>query len=330
MEFTRRQLAVAGVAAGAAAAAGSVLGAASPVAAQQTAAAPAGQGLGVYRYRVGDMTVTALNDGGVSIPLRDGFVRNAPLAEVQKALADAYLPTDQLQISFTTLLIEGGGRKILVDTGFADNGAAGTGRLFEGLAAVGVAPTAIDLVILSHFHPDHIAGLRRKDGAASFPNAELAVPEAEWAFWMDDARMAQAPDAMKGAFAQTRRVFGPVAKDVRRFGWDVEVAPGIRSIAAPGHTPGHTVFAVTSGEGRLLVLSDTTNAPYLFVRRPDWQVMFDMDPEQARQSRVRLLDMASAERMQVAGYHFPFPATGHIAKDGAGYALVPTVWRPVL
>lgn len=330
MEFTRRQLAVAGAAAGVAAATGGVLGAASPVAAQQPAAAPAGQGLGIYRYRVGDITVTALNDGGVSMPLRDGFVRNAPLAEVQKALADAYLPTDQIQISFTTLLIEGGGRKILVDTGFADNGAAGTGRLFEGLAAIGVAPAAIDLVILSHFHPDHIAGLRRKDGTASFANAELAVPEAEWAFWMDDARMAQAPDAMKGAFAQTRRVFGPVAKDVRRFGWDVEVAPGIRSIAAPGHTPGHTVFAVTSGEGRLLVLSDTTNAPYLFVRRPDWQVMFDMDPEQARQSRVRMLDMAAAERMQVAGYHFPFPATGHIAKDGAGYALVPTVWRPVL
>lgn len=328
MKINRRELA-----AGAAVtvAAGALnLAKSTPAEAQTVAAPAAGQVAGVYRYKVGDITVTALSDGAFTRKLEEGFVRNAPLAEVQKALSDAYLPTDSLQISFTTLVLESGGKKILIDTGFADNGPPTAGRMFEGLKTAGIEPASIDHVIISHFHGDHIAGLRKKDGSASFPNAEIAVPEAEWAFWTDEARAAAAPEALKGNFAMVNRVFGPVAKDVRRFAWDKEVAPGITAIAAPGHTPGHTTFAVTSGNAKLMVLSDITNVPYLFVRRPDWQVMFDMDGEQARQSRHKLLDMVSSERMQVAGYHFPFPSTGYIAKDGNGYELVPAAWRAAL
>lgn len=329
MNFTRRQFAVAGAALAGAGAAG--IPAAMPAAAQAPPGPPAaGQVAGIYRYKVGDITVTAFSDGGVSRPLQDGFVRNAGLEEVRRALADAYMPTDQIHITFTTLLLDTGSRRILVDTGFADNGPPSAGRLLDGLAVSGLKPSDIDLVIISHFHGDHISGLRKKDGSATFPNAEVAVPQPEWAYWMDDARMAAAPEGLKGNFALARRVFGPMAKDVRRFDWGGEVASGVTAVEAAGHTPGHTAFAVTSGEGRLLVLSDVTNMPYLFVRHPDWQVMFDMDGEQARRTRHRLLAMAATERMQVAGYHFPFPATGHIAKDGNGYELVPTVWRATL
>jgi glyoxylase-like metal-dependent hydrolase (beta-lactamase superfamily II) len=188
----------------------------------------------------------------------------------------------------------------------------------------------VNTVIISHFHGDHMNGLRLKDGTAVFPNAEVMVPAAEWAFWMDDARMNQAPEAMKGAFQGVRRVFGPIAKDVKQYEANKEIVPGVTTVAAPGHTPGHTAYMVASGNGRLMVMSDTTNHPALFVRNPDWAAVFDMDGDQARQTRRRLLDMAAAERAQVAFYHAPFPATGFIAKEGDKFRFVQVQWTPVL
>lgn len=291
--------------------------------------APVNQNPGFYRYKVGDITVTAINDGFARRPL-DGFVRNAELTEVRKAMEQAYLPSDALSISFTTLAIQAGGKLALIDTGNGDSGAPTSGAWLKNFRAAGLDPKDVSSVVFSHFHGDHINGFRLKDGTAVFPNAEVMVPAAEWAFWMDDARMNAAPDAMKGAFAGVRRVFGPVAKEVKQFEAGKEVLPGITAVAAPGHTPGHTVFAVSSGAGKLMIMSDTTNHPALFVRNPDWSAVFDMDGPQAAATRRKLLDMASADRMQVAFYHAPFPATGHIAKSGSGFELVPVQWSSAI
>lgn len=291
--------------------------------------APVNQNPGFYRYKVGDITVTAINDGFARRPL-DGFVRNAELADVKKAMEQAYLPADALSISFTTLAIQSGDKLALIDTGNGDSGAPTSGAWMKNFRAAGLDPKDVSSVVFSHFHGDHINGFRLKDGTALFPNAEVMVPAAEWAFWMDDAKMNAAPDAMKGAFAGVRRVFGPVAKDVKQFEAGKEVLPGITAVAAPGHTPGHTVFAVTSGTGKLMIMSDTTNHPALFVRNPDWSAVFDMDGPQAAATRRKLLDMVSADKMQVAFYHAPFPATGHIARDGNGFELVPVQWSSAI
>jgi glyoxylase-like metal-dependent hydrolase (beta-lactamase superfamily II) len=113
---------------------------------------------------------------------------------------------------------------------------------------------------------------------------------------------------------------------VTPFAWDREIRPGLTALPAPGHTPGHTVFLLQSGEARLLHMSDVTNHPALFVRHPDWSAVFDIDADQARATRRRLLDRAADERLQVAFYHAPFPATGHVARAGDGYAFVPVQW----
>jgi len=295
----------------------------------QQAPASVGQVTSYYRYRVGDIEVTAVNDGTFSRPL-DGLISNAPLPEVKKALIDAFLPDDKLTIPFTSLVLRTSGKLVLIDAGNGDNGPATTGAWMRNFRAAGFDPAEVDQVVFSHFHSDHISGSRLKDGTAVFPRAELAVPAAEWAFWMDDARMAAASEAMKGAFANVRRVLGPVAGTVKRFEWDREVAPGVTAINAVGHTPGHTAFAITSGAGRMLVLSDTANHPALFVRNPDWSGVFDMDGDQARSTRRRLLDMAAADRMQVAFYHAPFPATGFIAREGNTFRMVPVDWQPAI
>ena len=147
---------------------------------------------------------------------------------------------------------------------------------------------------------------------------------------MDDAKMSTAPEGLKGNFLNVRRVFGSIAKDVRRYEPGQEVAPGIASIAAYGHTPGHTAFAVASGNQSMLVLSDTTNHPWLFARNPEWQPAFDIDGSMAVNTRRKLLDRAVADRMLVQGYHFPFPASGFIARDCNGYNFVPVMWQPSL
>ncbi len=273
--------------------------------------------------------MTAINDGFAPRPL-EGFIRNAELSAVQQAAREAFLPENAIQNSFNALVFNNGGRLTVIDTGNGDMGAPTTGRWMENFRAAGLDPAQVNTVVISHFHGDHINGLRRKDGTAVFPNAEVMVPAAEWAFWMDDARMNQAPEGARGGFQGARRVFGPIANDVKRYEMDKEVVPGLTAVAAPGHTPGHTAFMLSSGSGRLLILSDTANHPALFVRNPDWSAVFDMDADQARATRRRMLDMAASERAQVAFYHAPFPATGHIAKDGNGFRFVPVQWSPAV
>ncbi len=308
----------------AAAATVAATGIAAPAPALAQAAAPA-QAPGFYRYKIGDMIVTAINDGFARRPL-EGFIRNAELSAVQAAMSAAFLPTDALSISFTTLVVQNGAQLTLLDTGNGDSGAPTSGVWMRNFRAAGFTPEQVNRVVFSHFHGDHINGLRLKDGTLTFPNAEIIVPAPEWAFWMDDARMGAAPEAMRGAFQGVRRVFGPIAANVKQIQPGAEVAPGITSVAAPGHTPGHCAYMISSGTGKLMFMADLTNHPALFVRNPDWSAIFDMDADVARATRRRMLDMAAAEKTQVHFYHAPFPATGFIAKAGNGFELVPVQW----
>jgi glyoxylase-like metal-dependent hydrolase (beta-lactamase superfamily II) len=295
------------------------------------AAPPAGTEVaGLYRYRIGTFELTALYDGIWYRPITDRFIRNAPFAEVERALDAAYMPADKLATPFTTLIVNNGSKLVLLDTGTGGQIAPSAGVLRDNLAAAGIDPKAIDLIVISHFHPDHINGIKDKDNALVFPNAQIMVPEAEWAFWMDDANMDTAVADMNLTFRNQRRIFADIAKAVTRFAPDAEVAPGIATIPAPGHTPGHTVFAIHSGAESLLVLSDTAQHPAVFARHPDWQATFDVDGDAAVATRKKLFDRAAADRMLVTGYHFPFPACGHLVKTVGGYEHVPVEWKPTL
>jgi glyoxylase-like metal-dependent hydrolase (beta-lactamase superfamily II) len=293
-----------------------------PQSAQAAAPLATAQAPGFYRYKAGDLQVTAINDGFARRPL-EGFIRNAELPAVQKVLTDASLPTDAVTIPFTTLVINDGRKLTLLDTANGNSGAPTSGAWMANFRAAGFTPEQVDTIVISHFHGDHINGLRLKEGTAVFPNAEVMVPAPEWAFWMDDTRAAAAPDPMKPAFANVRRVFDPIKSAVKQYAPGSEVVTGINSIAAYGHTPGHTAFVIG---GKLLALSDTTNHPALFVTNPGWQAVFDMDGAMAETSRRRMLDMAITDKLQVAFYHAPFPATGMIVKDGASYRLQPVSW----
>ncbi|MBX9911864.1 MAG: MBL fold metallo-hydrolase [Beijerinckiaceae bacterium] len=287
--------------------------------------APVTQAPGFYRYKVGDITVTAINDGFAMRPV-EGFIRNADIADVKKALESAFLPTTSFQNTFTTLVVQTGGKLVLLDTGLGDNGPPTTGTWMSNFKAAGFDPANVDQIVISHFHGDHIGGIRLKSGSSPFTKAEISVPAPEWDFWMSDERMNAAPEMAKPNFMNVRRVFGPVVQQVKRFAPGAEVAPGITSVAAHGHSPGHTTFVIASGTARMMFVADITSHPALFVRNPDWSAVFDQDPDMARATRRRILDMVASDKLQVAFYHAPFPATGYVSKSGTGFEFVPVQW----
>lgn len=279
---------------------------------------------GLRRVKVGTMEVIALNDGVTRRALGEEFVRNAPLEQVKALLASQSLPTDYVDVPYTPFLIVNGNTRYLIDTGFADNGPPTTGRLRAHLAAAGFKPEDINHVIISHYHGDHINGLRGKDGSWTFPNAKVHVPAPEHAFWLDEARMNAAPPGMRGAFEAARRTLGAVPADrLVQFEPGQEVAPGILSSPAFGHTPGMSIFTVRSEGQAFTYVADVTNIPSLFARNPDWAVVFDMNPEMARQTRRRVFDMMVREKTLVGGFHFPFPAIGTMENSGSGYQFKP-------
>jgi glyoxylase-like metal-dependent hydrolase (beta-lactamase superfamily II) len=289
-----------------------------------------------YRYKVGDIQVNAISDGAATFPLADTYIPNAKRDDINAALAKAFLPTNQITNFYAPLVINTGGKLVVIDTGNGPGAFAATkgnvGQFATNMMAAGIDPKMIDMVVISHFHGDHVNGLLTADGVLAFPNAEVLVPATEWKFWMDDGEMSRATgDRMTGLFKNNRRVFeAGLKKKVTPYEWGKDVAPGLLAIASIGHTPGHTSYVLSSGSDKVFIQSDVTNHPALFATHPDWQIMFDQDPAQAAATRHKVYDMLVADRMRVQGFHYPFPANGFVEKDGNGYRVVPAPWSPVL
>ena len=316
-------LAVAGLAAG---------GMPSSRAAEATAPA---QAPGYYRYRVGEEVGPAVSDGANTVPLPAHCHTNADRATVAAALRADFRDEATVTVPFTPLVVETGGRRAVIDTG---NGTAmlakrggRVGQLQTNLRAAGIDAAAIDAVVISHFHGDHVNGLLDANGQPAFPNAEILVPEPEWAYWMDDGAMSRAPAGrIQEVFANARRVFDALGRKVTPYAWDKDVLPGLTALGTPGHTPGHTAFLLSSGSASLFIQSDVTNVPVLFARHPGWHVMYDQDPAMAEATRRRVYDRVAAERMLLQGFHYPFPACAHLERAADGYREVLVPWSPVL
>ena len=281
--------------------------------------------VGFHKYKVGTAEVTAIYDGIFEKPHDPGFFKNASVDETKAALAKAGLTQDFVSIPFTVLVVNNGGKLILCDSGTGGQlpGATETaGRLSAGMTAAGIDPAKISTILVSHFHPDHIFGLMEKGtNKPIYPNAELVVNEVEYNWWTEAGRVEKLPDARKGLGTRIQAVF-PTWKNFRLVKGEVEVTPGIRFVNAPGHTPGHVAFHLSSGSEQLMISNDTAYVPALSAANPTWRGFFDQDGDLAEVSRRKLLDRVIADKMAICGYHFPFPGVGTFQKDGAGYALI--------
>jgi glyoxylase-like metal-dependent hydrolase (beta-lactamase superfamily II) len=327
-ELNRRHLMAGTAAAGLAAALPAIGHAAAPAAGKQ---AP-----GFYRYKVGSIEITVVTDGANRFPIPDGFVANASKEQINAALAANFMEQGFFTGPYNPIVINTGSKLALVDTGTSEAtlgpSKGATGQLMMNLAAAGIDANAIDTVIISHYHGDHINGLLKADKSLAFPNAEILVPAAEHQYYMDDGIMSRAPKGrIEGVFNNVRRVIaGDVLKRLRTYEMNKDVIPGVLAVATPGHTPGHTSHVVSSGDSKVYVQADVTHAPYLFARNPGWHPFYDQDPVMAEATRRKVYDMLAAEKMRVQGFHYPFPSHGFVEKTGTGYREIPVPWNPTI
>ena len=302
------------------------------------AAAPAAgkQAPGFYRYKIGDIEVTVVTDGVARGKLMQNFVTNVKEEEVKDALAAAHKDREIFDNTFTPVVLNTGGKLVLIDTGTGEANFAASkgtaGQFTNNLTAAGLSPAAIDTVIISHYHGDHMNGLLKADNSLAFPNAEILVPAKEHNYWMDDGEMSRAPKGrIEGLFKNSRRVFsGDVLKRLRTYEWDKEVVPGVTAFGTPGHSPGHTSLLVSSGASKVYVQGDVTHVPYLFARNPGWHALYDQDAAMAEATRRKVYDMLVADKMMVQGFHYPFPAHAYIEKAGNGYREVMVPWNAAI
>lgn len=289
------------------------------------------QAPGFYRLAVGDIQVTALNDGVLTLsPTIFNAPSDVPIAELLEA---AFLPTDGIPTSVNGYLVNLGDRLALIDTGAAGGMGGALGRLASNLSAAGVDPADVDDVLLTHLHPDHANGLLAADGTTFFPNATIHVAETEAAFWRDDGMMSRAPADAQPFFIAAREAIAPYDQAGRLnliAAGSGDILPGVSAVAAPGHTPGHTMYDLSSGTNRLLVWGDIVHAAAIQFPHPEVTIAFDVDQPMAAQTRAKLFDQVAADRTLVAGMHLGFPGMGHVARASEGYAFVPVVWKTSL
>lgn len=291
----------------------------SPAFAQQTP--PPRQGF--HRYKVGEVEVTALYDGIWEKPHDPAFIRNASIDETRAALGKAGLPTEFVSIPLTVVVLTIGGRHVMVDSGSGGQWQPTAGKLHDNMKAAGIDPAEIGTILVSHFHPDHIFGLMEKGtNKPVFPDAEIVVSASEYTWWTEPGRVEKLPEARRPLGSRIQAVF-PTWRNFKLVDGEAEVAPGVRLVNAPGHTPGHAAFLVGSGAAQLLISNDLAYVPALSAANPEWQGSFDQDGPLAVQTRRTLLDRVIADKLLVCGAHFPFPGAGQFAMDGTGYAFVP-------
>lgn len=279
----------------------------------------------VYKFKFGDSTITSLLEGHVVRDDLHPFVAtNATSDEVEALASRNFLPYPKLEHGFVTTLIETKDKLIAIDPGFGENAPMPSAGYFnESLSMAGYSASDVDIVLISHSHPDHIGNLMT-GSEPTFPNAEFVYGRTEYDYW---SRGDNISDMRKPTLALFQKVAAPLAERMRFIEPNESVVSGLTALEAYGHSAGHLAFHFEDGNQRLLLLNDTVAHCVASFARPDWHFFMDDDPDAAAKTRQRMLDMAAAERIPVVGFHMPFPAIGHVEKEGSGFAYKPALYQ---
>ncbi|HXE87167.1 MAG TPA: MBL fold metallo-hydrolase [Hyphomicrobiaceae bacterium] len=321
-KLTRRQALLLGSGAAAVAAAGTSAG----VPDVAFAAAPM---LGVlrpqvYRFKLGSFEIANVLDGFVQNPsLHPTFGADQP-ADAVEALAKANGIPTKFDHPYVPTLVNTGKELVLFDTGNPKGRMPTAGKLAENLGLAGYKPEQIDVVVITHGHPDHIGGLVGEDGKPTYPNARYVFGEVEFDFWRKGENVRE---ARKTNLEMFRKVAVPLGDKATFLKPDGEVVPGIRAVNAYGHSPGMLAFHVESDGRRLLVWGDVANQYVVSIQQPEWGTGFDDVKDAAIATRKRVLDMVATDKIPVAGFHMPFPSLGWVERSGTSYRWVPATYQ---
>jgi glyoxylase-like metal-dependent hydrolase (beta-lactamase superfamily II) len=276
-----------------------------------------------YRFKLGDAQATVVSDGPPSLePGPTAAFVGLSEDEIRQQLTDNFLPLDNTLLEQNVLIVNTGGRLVLFDTGMGTARDFGptTGKLLSSMKQAGIDPKDIDAVVMSHAHIDHCGGNCDDDGKPHFPNAQFYLQQADFDFWTDESK---ASGPLRSTVEQARKNLLPVRDRLVFIKDGQEFLPGITAIAAPGHTVGHTVFNIESGGKSIAYVGDLAVHQVLLMEKPLTEFIYDTDPKQAAQSRVKLLKTFAASRTPILSYHFAWPGLGHVAQQGDGFRYFP-------
>jgi glyoxylase-like metal-dependent hydrolase (beta-lactamase superfamily II) len=297
---------------------GSALGASALLAAEPALARMAMQTKQVpyfYRFPVGAFQATILSDGPLAIGPPADTMKGQSKEELGKALADNFLPTDNVVLEQKLLVLNTGTRLALFDSGMGTSKMFGptTGRLLKSLAEARIDPARIDDIICTHAHIDHVGGLASAKGTRYFPNATIHISKTDYDFWTDETKL---KGDLKAFVAHARQNLLPYKNRIKFVEDGKDVIPGVQAMNAPGHTMGHHIFIIKSGTSSLVFLGDITHHQILLTEKPKTEFSYDSDPKQAVQTRLKVFDMLASQKLAFLAYHFPWPGVGHLAKTG--------------
>jgi len=276
----------------------------------------------IYRFKLGEFEITNFLDGFVERPTHPTYAGNLPAETVgEVAKANGLSPT-KFEHVYVNTLVNTGKELVLFDTGNGRSRDPNLGRLPALLVEAGYKPEQVDVVVITHGHPDHINGLVDGDKPA-YPNARYIFGEVEFDFWKKGENVREARKANREQFV---KVAVPLAGKSTFVKTEGEVVGGIRAIPTFGHSPGHMAYHVESQGRRLLIWGDVSNHYIFTIQHPEWQAGFDDDKDAAIATRKRVFDMVATDKLLIAGSHLPFPGVGHVAKASTGYAYVPVQW----
>jgi glyoxylase-like metal-dependent hydrolase (beta-lactamase superfamily II) len=280
-----------------------------------------------YRFKLGTIEATVVSDGPLAIGPAVRTFRGPTEQELGKMMSDQFLPADNVVLDQNVLVINTGDRLALFETGMSSvKRNDDMGRLVQSLKQSGIDPNDIDAVIPTHAHIDHIGGIMAADGSRNFPNAQIHISQADLEFWTDDKRLGTPAE---GSSLAAKKNLIPNRDRIVFYKDGQEVIPGVQAMFTPGHTVGHHSFVVSSGSKSLFVVGDLMHH-LILVEKPRMEVVFDTDPKQGIETRIKVMDMLAAQRLPALVYHMPWPGIGHFAKQGDGFRFVAEPMQLVL
>jgi glyoxylase-like metal-dependent hydrolase (beta-lactamase superfamily II) len=269
-----------------------------------------------YRFPLGKAQVTMVSDGTLALGKPSDTMKGMSESDIARALTDNFLPTDSVVLEQNIAVVNMGDRLVMFDSGMGFSRAFGTttGRLLRSLGEARIRPEQIDDIIITHAHIDHIGGLATARGRRLFPNATVHMSKVDYDFWTDEAKLS---DRTLGVFVKHARDNLLPYRD--RIKWVTdgrEVVPGVQAMSTPGHSIGHTIYLIESEGKKLAFTGDVTHHQILLTERPRTEFAYDSDPKQAVDTRLRVFDVLSKDRIPMLAFHFPWPGHGHLARTG--------------